>query len=258
MTSSIDDLEENLSEIVTPLDYKLQVLAFLLLGFGLAIGANTIQIKFRNFLSAIPGVSFSVEAKKNEPTPISSPSPSNSPTPEIEATASSPTSEAEQYKTIMEFILKWEGGCSDDPADRGGRTYKGIITEVAKANGWSGDVCKMPDSKIMDIYKKDYWNQVAAKYPWPLSFPLMNTSVNSGPGIAQDFLKEMPKSITDPWEQTFWLANRMKIRYDRIVAKNPSQKRFYKGWINRNNDLTKILKQEHEKWQGKLAQPVTK
>lgn len=34
------------------------------------------------------------------------------------------------FTRAITFILKWEGGFSDDPDDRGGRTNKGVTQKV--------------------------------------------------------------------------------------------------------------------------------
>ena len=91
----------------------------------------------------------------------------------------------------MKHILKWEGGCSDHPNDPSGRTFMGITTYRARVNGFYDDVCTMPKSMVLEIYKKDYWNNRAKDYPWPMNLAVMNTEVNSGGGRAQQFLDRM-------------------------------------------------------------------
>ncbi|MCT7969870.1 hypothetical protein NG799_26495 [Laspinema sp. D1] len=58
------------------------------------------------------------------------------------------------FTAAYDWTLGKEGGCSDHPADRGGRTYKGIIRSVAQRHGYD-DPCSMPESKIQEIYLKE-------------------------------------------------------------------------------------------------------
>lgn len=243
-----DDLQQATAAICKPLDFKLMAFGLFMAVLCIPIFSTSIQIYWTNLLTRIPGVSVSKPAVENEQkeTPVAQPTSASNPqkanaTPASAAPAPSGTDQQE-FERVMEFILKWEGKCSDDPADNGGRTYMGITWETAKRNGWTGDVCNLPRSKVLEIYKKDYWNVHAHKYKWPVNLAVMNVSNNAGTGAASEHLAEMPKSITNLNDQALWLANRMALRYRRIVAKNPTQKRFERGWHNRNNDLIQTIK----------------
>lgn len=149
------------------------------------------------------------------------------------------------FVRVMKPILRWEGGCSDHPADTGGRTYKGITTAVARRKGWSGDVCTMPDSRVYEIYRTDYWQARAARYDWPLNLAIMNTEVNSGGGMAQRFLDRMAAnkiggSLVD---QALWFLQQQVDFYHRIVANNPSQQVFLRGWLNRSDYMRNVIKE---------------
>jgi hypothetical protein len=147
------------------------------------------------------------------------------------------------FARVMKHILVWEGGCSDHPNDAGGRTFKGITTAVARANGWSQDVCTMPDSLIFEIYRKNYWQARAVRYAWPLSLAVMNTEVNSGGGISQRFLERMQVqriggSLVD---RARWYVDQQTDYYHRIVASNSSQRVFLRGWTNRSNYMQDVI-----------------
>jgi len=136
------------------------------------------------------------------------------------------------FDKALDFILEVEGGCSDHPADWGGRTFKGITTERARENGYEGDVCDMSDEMIRDIYKKDYWDSLDLdNQPPAVAFAAMNTSVNSGPGKAEEFLGAMS------------IANAQEQYYLDIIARDPSQEVFREGWLNRSNNLKSQLEQ---------------
>lgn len=157
------------------------------------------------------------------------------------------TSSSSDFERVMESILKWEGGCSDHPNDNGGRTYMGITTQRARMNGFTGDVCTMPKSQVLQIYKTDYWDKRAVNYPWPLNLAVMNTEVNSGGGKAQEFLNRMKSSSVanaTPKEQAIWYVAQQTAYYRAIVAYNGTQRVFLQGWLNRSNDITARIQRE--------------
>jgi hypothetical protein len=149
----------------------------------------------------------------------------------------------EDFPRVMKHILLWEGGCSDHPNDLGGRTFKGITTGRARQNGWTRDVCTMPDSMILQIYRNDYWNNRAIRYPWPLNLAIMNTEVNSGGGRAQIFLDRMAAQGIGgtPTTKAAWYVDQQSAFYRAIVANNPSQRVFLTGWLNRSAHMQDVI-----------------
>ena len=72
-------------------------------------------------------------------------------------------------KEVLKFTLKWEGGFTDDPVDPGGATNKGIIQSVynryRRKNGLGiRTVRNLTEEEMLEIYEKDYWDLVRAKY----------------------------------------------------------------------------------------------
>jgi lysozyme family protein len=68
------------------------------------------------------------------------------------------------YNDALAFVLRWEGGFVDDPADHGGRTMKGVTQNVY--NAWRasqgkppGDVKNIADDEVAAIYQNDYWRK---------------------------------------------------------------------------------------------------
>lgn len=149
------------------------------------------------------------------------------------------------FSTVMKHILAKEGGCSDDPNDYGGRTYKGITTARARQNGWTADVCTMPHSMVLDIYSKDYWKASPHPYrfAWPMNLAVMNTSVNSGPGRAQRFLDRMvARQISGTTEdKARWFVDQQTDFYYQIVENDASQRKFLRGWLNRSNYMQAVI-----------------
>ena len=65
----------------------------------------------------------------------------------------------------LPFLLKWEGGYSDDPADRGGSTYMGVtLTTYRRLHPEAGaeDLKRMTDSEWAYIVERFYWGRCEA------------------------------------------------------------------------------------------------
>ena len=90
-------------------------------------------------------------------------------------------------------LLSVEGGYSDHPNDRGGKTNFGITEAVARANGYTGPMEELTQGQAQGIYKAQYWdtlrlNDVAA-LSWAVAAELFDTGVNMGVGVAGKFLQ---------------------------------------------------------------------
>lgn len=57
---------------------------------------------------------------------------------------------------IIGSVLGIEGGYSDHSKDTGGKTMFGITEQVARSNGYTGNMLELPETKAKDIYVKDY------------------------------------------------------------------------------------------------------
>lgn len=60
-----------------------------------------------------------------------------------------------RFDIAVEWLLRHEGGWSDVPQDRGGRTKYGITEDVAKAYGYAVEQLTIPQAKA--IYRAKYW-----------------------------------------------------------------------------------------------------
>lgn len=59
-------------------------------------------------------------------------------------------------ETIINGVIDVEGGFVDHPSDPGGATNMGITEAVARANGYMGDMRKLPRSTAYSIYYTRY------------------------------------------------------------------------------------------------------
>lgn len=167
-----------------------------------------------------------------------------------------------KVEILAPFILKWEGGFVNDPLDKGGATNKGVTLAVWKAQGYdkNGDgKIDVADLKLLstndatNILKKNYWdrwqadkinNQAIANTladwvwgsgAWGIKIPQRILGVKDDGLVGSKTLQELNNQDPKKFLEKLYLARFNFL--DGIVASNPSQKRFIKGWKNRMNDL---------------------
>lgn len=161
----------------------------------------------------------------------------------------------DRFDICLRFVLAWEGGLSDDPADPGGRTMKGILQREYDGYRRSHsqpvqDVAKISDAEVEDIYKRQYWIISRAAYmPPPLDLVHFDTAVNEGIGRATETLADtlgLSKSmvwttelsgavhaITDPKAVASKYISDREAFYKSLAEARPRLGRFLKGWLNR-------------------------
>ena len=143
------------------------------------------------------------------------------------------------FDIALKFVLKWEGGYSENPNDLGGRTNKGITQNTYNAylkahNKPQKSVKLITMEEVGNIYLYSYWIAAGCdKLPPKLAVLHFDSSINVGIGRANTFLKQSKKNV-----QTY-----IKLRHDKYVefAKYGNQKVFLSGWLNRLADLEKFL-----------------
>lgn len=107
-----------------------------------------------------------------------------------------------KFDDAFKIVLDFEGGYSNDPADKGGATNYGITAstlESAKAKGWVPSNVTIRNLKLDHakvIYKKGYWDVVKAdSLPHPLNLIIFDAAVNHGPNAAIKLLQQSLNSI---------------------------------------------------------------
>jgi len=132
------------------------------------------------------------------------------------------------FSTAVERLLGREGGYSNDAVDRGGATNFGISSRSYP----DLDVSKLTRDQAAQIYKRDYWDAIEAdKLPEATREIAFDSAVNHGVGRTRQLLAE---TGGDPERL---IAARRKL-YNDIVAKDPSQQKFHRGWMNRLDGLS--------------------
>lgn len=92
----------------------------------------------------------------------------------------------DRFAICLPFILKEEGGNSDNSHDPGGRTSRGIIQ--TEYNGYrkskgepAQDVYLATDAEVADIYEHQYWLPWSPQMPPGVDLCYFDMAVNSGP-----------------------------------------------------------------------------
>ena len=62
-----------------------------------------------------------------------------------------------RFEKIFDYLIKVEGGYSNDKNDKGGKTKYGIIEEEARDFGYKGDMQDLTKDFAKNIYLKKYY-----------------------------------------------------------------------------------------------------
>jgi len=167
------------------------------------------------------------------------------------------------FDYAFEQTLCLEGGYSDDPVDRGGRTNWGITEATLKDAYLRGlvstrDVASLSKEEARRIYKADYWDalKLDSVLSPAIAAEIFDTTVNMGRSAAVKILQEalnyLGESLAmdsvmgmktlgalNKWSSKderalFVCLNGFQFRrYVEIVGNNGTQQRFARGWTKR-------------------------
>lgn len=165
------------------------------------------------------------------------------------------------FKKFSPLLKKLEGGFVDHPADKGGATNMGVTLRTFR--GYYGtektvqDLKGMSDEQWEHIMKDGYWDKCMADYikSQSLAEIIVDWCVNSGSsGIqkVQEIAGVRPDGMFGPLTlqavngyNPHELFDRIKAArrqfYIDIVKRNPSQKVFMNGWMNRLESFAFIV-----------------
>ena len=93
-------------------------------------------------------------------------------------------------------VLESEGGWSDNPADPGGATMKGITIGTYREWKRNPHITKdelkaIPDSEVHDLYKQNFWNKIHGDdLPDGIDYAVFDAAVNMGVGRAAKLIQE--------------------------------------------------------------------
>ena len=159
-------------------------------------------------------------------------------------------------------LFKWEGGYVSDPDDHGGPTNMGITISTWRKVGYDkdgnnridiDDIRLLTPDDAMDILRKFYWNRwhaddiisqpvadilvdwVWASGIWGIIIPQRLLHVPDDGIVGPVTLKKVNTAHVPTFMDQLYTA-RLNFIHD-IIRKNPSQKKFEPGWLNRLNDF---------------------
>lgn len=163
---------------------------------------------------------------------------------------------------LAPVIFKWEGGFVDDPLDNGGATNKGVTIATWRQCGYDkdgdgdidvDDLKKLTLSDATIVLKKYYWDRwkadqinnqsvanILVDWVWGsgvhgIKIPQRLLGVTVDGIVGQKTIEAINNSDQSELFKKIWLAR--KDFLNGIVQRNPEQKRFIKGWLNRLNDF---------------------
>ena len=162
-------------------------------------------------------------------------------------------------RRLKPFILRWEGGFADDPADRGGATNKGVTIGTYRqfyGKGASVDDLKaMTDEQWLHIFREGFWdkwkadgiiNQSVANmcvdWAWASGTVTSIKQVQRVVGVKDDGIvggKTLAAINGCNQRHLHAKIKSARLRFvESIVRRNATQRKFLKGWKNRINALT--------------------
>ena len=162
------------------------------------------------------------------------------------------------FQASLPFILRWEGGYVNHPADPGGATNKGVTQRVY--NDWrvrqgmpARDVRQITDDEVHAIYEAGYWTPPRCDLlPRPLDLVQFDTAVNMGVGRAVRMLQaslgcgvdgdfgpgtRRAAEACDAGAAVAAYCDRREAYYRGLAQKNPKVAVFLTGWMNRLDAL---------------------
>lgn len=171
------------------------------------------------------------------------------------------------FQRSLAFVLKAEGGYTNHPSDSGGPTNKGILQraheQYRRGNGVPppADVRDILTAEVADIYLHDYWLAGRCdRMPWPVSLAHFDACVNTGVAQAAKFLQRTVGAHDDgvvgplslgaltsalehesPGALAARLARQRIPFYRELARRDPKQRVFLSGWLNRVEVLVETM-----------------
>lgn len=168
-------------------------------------------------------------------------------------------------KQLIPIILKWEGGWSNHPSDKGGATMRGITYSTFCA--WRQQQHR-PQPSVADLRQlgQEEWNSIFLSFYWHkwkadlienqgianllVDFAWASGAATSIRHIQKNVLCLKPDGIVGPLtlrainnhpnpKELFVRIKEARIAFvNRLAERDATQKVFLKGWTNRINSFT--------------------
>ena len=161
----------------------------------------------------------------------------------------------ERFEKIFDYLLRVEGGYSDDENDKGGKTKYGITEEEARDFGYKGNMQDLTKDFAKNIYLKKYYlgNKLDKVVNDKVALSICDWAVNSGrngtknaqiainqltnanldvDGIIGNKTLEALNSVdSNKFLEVY--HNLQRIYYKGKVEADRTQEGFLTGWLNR-------------------------
>ena len=173
------------------------------------------------------------------------------------------------FEEVLAEVLGIEGGYSDTPADRGGKTNWGVTETLVRVYGYMGPMHKLPLGKARDIYQAEFWENrrlqldVIAEISGPVATEIFEQAVNTGvkgtalrvqrvlnvlnrdeklypdlklDGFLWDNVRSAIRTLRAKGDGTYllqWLNVAQGAHYFQLCEADPSQETFARGWIDK-------------------------
>ncbi|WP_369713424.1 glycosyl hydrolase 108 family protein [Leptotrichia sp. HSP-342] len=174
----------------------------------------------------------------------------------------------DRFEKIFDYLLKVEGGYSDDKHDKGGKTKFGIIEEVARDFGYKGDMQDLTIDFAKNIYLKKYYlgNKLDKVINDKVALSICDWAVNSGRNgtkNAQIAINQLTNAnldvdgiigsktlealnSADPEKFLEVYHNLQRIYYKGKVEADRTQEGFLTGWLNRVQRKEEYLRDQNK------------
>lgn len=94
------------------------------------------------------------------------------------------------FDELIDRVLAHEGGYSNHPRDPGKETMFGVTENVARANGYHGNMRELTREQAKAIYRAVYWDAVRGdELHKAIAYQLLDGAINSGPRQAIKWLQ---------------------------------------------------------------------
>ena len=156
----------------------------------------------------------------------------------------------ENYQSSLNHVLQSEGLWSDNPADPGGATMKGITLNTYRS--WKGnphitkdELKAIPDQDVHDLYKQNYWDKIKGDdLPSGVDYAVFDSAVNMGVGKASRLIQTAVGVTADGVIGNGTLEAIKNANQTDLIEKFSAEKQafyqslptfgtFGKGWLNR-------------------------
>ena len=163
---------------------------------------------------------------------------------------------------LVPHILKWEGGFVNDPDDLGGATNKGVTFKTYKLyrnrKGLPipsvGDLKRLSNDEFTDILKTMFWDACRADsiQSQSVANAIVDWAWHSGTTTATKEIQRVLEVKADGIIGNITLSainsqsplplfgkiKAARVKYiERICKSRPENQKYYRGWMNRINDL---------------------